>query len=70
MMSEFEAKLTRCEQYIANLTLRIAELEESSLGTGLIAADEFIKLLEQTLEGWQAAKTTLLESLDGSDGLP
>ena len=66
-MSELETRLSQCDRHIADLTLRIASLKESPVGTGLIAAHEFVALLEQTLESWQEAKRRLLQALDGSD---
>jgi len=61
---DLDFELLRCEQHIADLTLRINQLKETSLsaGSGTIASAEFIKLLLETLESWQERKKTLAES--------
>jgi hypothetical protein len=68
IMAEREQRLAVCDRQIADLTLRIASLKESSEGSGLIAADEFIRLFEQTLESWRQAKRAL-ENNASSSGL-
>ena len=51
-----------CEWHIADLKLRIAQLEESSrLGSHGRASAEFIDLLQQTLDSWEERKKTLAE---------
>jgi hypothetical protein len=55
-MSEIDAKLARCENHIADLVLRIAELKEASSGSGILASTALITMLERTLEDWERHK--------------
>ena len=55
-MTSIEAELN-CEWHIADLTLRIAQLKESSgLASDVLASAEFIDLLQQTLDSWEERK--------------
>jgi hypothetical protein len=60
-MSDSDFRFVRCEQHIADLTLRIAELKDpsSAAGSGLIHSTEFLALLQQTLESWQQHERSL-----------
>jgi hypothetical protein len=58
MMSEVVAQ---CNRHITELTTRIEDMEASA-GSGLIAADEFVRLLEQTRESWHERKGKLLKA--------
>jgi hypothetical protein len=58
-MSPTDAKLARCELHIADLTLRIAELKETSTGTGLLGSTTILAMLQRTLESWEAQKRGL-----------
>jgi hypothetical protein len=63
-MLDHESKLARCEQHIADLALRIADLKEgSSASSGFVNSHEFVDLLQQTLESWQEQKKALAAKL-------
>jgi hypothetical protein len=57
---DLDFELLRCEQQIADLTLRIKQLKEASpsAGSGFLTSP-FIELLQQNLESWQERKKTL-----------
>ena len=57
---DLDFELLRCEQQIADLTIRIKQLREasSSAGSGF-PNSPFIELLQQNLESWQERKKTL-----------
>ena len=59
-MTDLDSKL-RCERVIADLTVRIAQLKGSGRGSDALASAEFIDLLQQTLDGWEERKKTLVE---------
>jgi len=43
MMPKVNERLAQCNRYITELTTRIEDMEASA-GSGLIAADEFVRL--------------------------
>jgi hypothetical protein len=59
-MLNHESKLARCDQHIADLALRIAELKETSsaAGSGFLDSRESVELLQGTLDSWQEHKRT------------
>ena len=61
---DLDFELLGCEQHIADLTLRINQLKETSpnSGSGLVTPADFIRLLQKTLESWQDRKRTLMRS--------
>ena len=61
---DLDFEILRCEQHIADLTLRINQLKEASpsAGSGTFASAEYIELLQKTLESWQERKKTLADS--------
>jgi hypothetical protein len=61
---DLDFELLRCEQQIADLTLRIKLLKEASPSAASgFANSPFIELLRQNLESWQERKKTLAGSL-------
>ena len=58
-MSDVDFTL-RCEQQIADLTLRITELKRTSPNAG---SGSLLALLQETLEAWQERKKRLTASL-------
>jgi hypothetical protein len=63
-MSDIDAKLARCEHHVADLALRIAELKETSTGTGSLASTAIIAMLQGTLDSWQEHKRILVGALE------
>jgi hypothetical protein len=63
-MFDLDYELLRCQQHIADLTLRINQLQETSplSGSGFLSSGEFIGLLQKTRESWQERKRTLAEN--------
>jgi hypothetical protein len=60
-MSDHDFRLVRCEQNIADLTLRIAELKSaSSASSGILNSREFIEPMQHTLESRQEHKKALV----------
>jgi hypothetical protein len=55
-MSEIEDKLALCERRIADLTERIAAAKSRVEGSGVIAAQDLIEMLERTLQSWLETK--------------
>ena len=55
---DLDFELLGCEQHIADLTLRINQLKETSpnSGSGFVTSADFIRLLQKTLESWQDRK--------------
>ena len=60
-MSDVDQKLAHRDRHIAELTTCIENVE-ASVGSGLIAAHEFVCLLEQTRESWHERKGKLLKA--------
>lgn len=61
---DFDFELLRCEQQIADLTLRIKQLKKASPNASSGSSNlPFIELLLKNLESWQARKNTLTGSL-------
>jgi hypothetical protein len=59
MMSDVD-QIAHCDRHIADLTTCIENVE-ASVGSGLVLADEFVRLLEQTRESWHERKGKLLK---------
>ena len=67
---DLDFELLRCEQNIADLTLRVNQLKETSpsAGGGMLASVEYMDLLQKTLESWRERKRTLVASPLDSTG--
>ena len=63
-MSEIEDKLALCERRIADLTTRIVAAKSNVEGSGVIAAQDLIEMLERTLQSWLETKQRIS---DGGD---
>lgn len=59
-MSEIDDKLARCDDQIADLTLRIAELKDASSASGMLASRTLISMLQRTLESWEEHRMILV----------
>jgi hypothetical protein len=58
-------KLERCEQHIADLMSRLADLQSASPpSSGFLSTSEYARFLQQTLASWQDQKRMLLKSGD------
>jgi hypothetical protein len=61
---DLDFELLRCEQQIADLTVRIKQLKEASPSAGSgFPNSPFIEVLQQNLESWQERKKTLADLL-------